>query len=120
MAAPNIVNVQTIIGKTTGVGLTTSLTTALLSNSAASGKVFKINTIMVSNVDGSNSADVTIDWYNGSSGFKIANTISVPADTSVILIGKDSPLYLEENQSIRGGANNTNDLECIISYEEIS
>lgn len=120
MAAPNIVNVTSIIGKTTGVALGTTLTTALLTNSAASNKVFKINTILVSNVDGTNSADVTIEWFNGTTGFKLANTITVPADSSLVVVGKDSPIYLEENCSIRGGASALSDLECIISYEEIS
>ena len=57
MAAPNIVNVSTITAKTFGARLTTTTTTSLLANSASSGKVFKVNTILVSNVDGSNSAD---------------------------------------------------------------
>ena len=60
MAAPNIVNVSTITAKTVAAHLSTTTTTALLTNSASSGKVFKINTIIVSNVDGTNSADVTV------------------------------------------------------------
>lgn len=120
MAAPNIVNVATITAKTTAAALGTTLTTSLLTNSASSGKVFKINTILVSNVDGTNTAQVTIDYYNGTTGFKIANTIDVPADTTLVLIDKNSTIYLEENNSIRGGANATGDLEVVISYEEIS
>ena len=76
MAAPNIVNVSTITAKTVGAALGTTLTTDILANAASSGKVFKINTIVVSNVDGTNSANVTVDYYNGSAGFKIANTAS--------------------------------------------
>ena len=51
MAAPNIVNVATITGKSVTGALGTS-TATLLQNSASSNKVFKINTILVSNVDG--------------------------------------------------------------------
>jgi hypothetical protein len=120
MAAPNIVNVSTIIGKTTGAALTTTLTTTLLTNSSGSNKVFKINSIIVANVDGTNSADVTVDWYNGTTGYKLANTITVPADATLVVVGKDTPIYLEENTSIRGGASANGDLECVISYEEIS
>jgi hypothetical protein len=120
MAAPNIVNVSTITGITTGAALTTTLTTTLLSNSAASNKVFKINSIIVANVDGTNAADVTVDWYNGTTGYKLANTITVPADATLVVVGKDTPIYLQENTSIRGGASANGDLECVISYEEIS
>ena len=47
MANPNIVTVTSILGNTTGIALTTTLTTVLLANAAASGKVFKIESIMV-------------------------------------------------------------------------
>jgi hypothetical protein len=120
MANPNIVNVTSIYGKTTGAALGTTLTTSLLANAASSGKVLKVNSIIVSNVDGTNQAGVTIDHYNGTTGFKMANTISVPADASVVILDKSSSIYLEEGQSIRGGASVASDLEIIISYEEIS
>lgn len=120
MAAPNIVNVATITGKTVGIALTTDLTTNLLSNPTSSDKVYKVNTIIVSNIDGSNAADVTIDWYNGSVGYKLASTVQVPADSTLFVLSKDNAIYLEENSSIRGGASANGDLECIISYEEIS
>lgn len=120
MAAPNIVNVATITGKTTGAALGTTLTTSLLTNSASSGKVFKINTIIVANVDGSNAADATIEYYDGTTGYKLANTIAVPADSTLIVLSKDTAIYLQEGESIRGGASAASDLECVISYEEIS
>jgi hypothetical protein len=124
MAAPNIVNVSTITGKTTYAALTTTLTTVLLANSASSGKVFKINSIMISNVDGSSAADVTIDINTAAAGsgtsYALANTISVPADATLSLIDKTNSFYLEEDKSILGGASANSDLEIVISYEEIS
>ena len=124
MANPNIVAVNSIFGNTTGIALTTTLTTVLLANAAASGKVFKIESIMVANVDGTNAADVSIDWNTNAGGtgtsFALAATISVPADATLNLVDKNSSFYLMENQSIIGGASADSDLECIISYEEIS
>ena len=52
MALPNIVNVATITGKSAVVNLSTTNATAVVSN-AASSAVFKVNSILVSNVDGS-------------------------------------------------------------------
>lgn len=124
MAAPNIVNVTTITGKTTYAALTTTLTTILLANAASSGKVFKINSIMISNVDGVNAADVTIRINTAAAGsgtsYALANTISVPADATLSLIDKTNAFYLEEDKSILGGASANSDLEIVISYEEIS
>ena len=124
MANPNIVSVNSIFGNTTGIALTTTLTTVLLANAAASGKVFKIESIMVANVDGTNAADVSIDWNTNAGGtgtsFALAATISVPADATLNLVDKNSSFYLMENQSIIGGASANSDLECIIAYEDIS
>jgi hypothetical protein len=124
MTNPNIVNVTDIRGKTTYALLTTTLTTSLLSNASASNKVFKINSILISNIDGTNSADVTISintLANGSgTSYELASTIPVPADASLQLIDKSSSFYLEEDKSILGGASASGDLEVIISYEEIS
>ena len=120
MAAPNIVNVSTITGITTGRALTTSLTTALVMNPASSGKAFKINSIVVANVDGSSSADVTLGYHNGSSTFNIAKVVTVPAKTTLVAVDKNAAIYLEEGCQIRGGASANSDLEAIITYEEIS
>ena len=124
MANPNIVNVTTITGKTTYAALTTTLNTVLLANSAASGKVFKVNSIMVSNVDGSSAADVTIDINTSAGGsgtsYALASTIAVPADATLSVIDKTNSFYLEEDKSIIGGASAANDLEIVISYEEIN
>ena len=124
MANPNIVSVNSIFGNTTGIALTTTLTTVLLANTSGSNKVFKIESIMVANVDGTNAADVTIDWNTNAGGtgtsIALAATISVPADATLNLVDKNSSFYLMENQSIIGGASADSDLECIISYEDIS
>jgi hypothetical protein len=119
MAAPNIVNVTSIYGKTLGTALGTNADAAHIT--CPSNKVLKINSIIVSNVDGANSADVSIKFYDSSSAtsYRIAHTVTVPADTSIVIIDKNSSIYLEESDQIRSGASVAGDLEMIISYEEI-
>ena len=117
MAAPNIVNVGTITGKTAVLAVTTTAT-AIVTNSAASGKVFKVNALYVSNVDGTNAADVNVDLYRSSTAYHIAKTISVPADATLDIISKS--IYLEEDDSLRLTANANSDLEAVCSYEDIS
>lgn len=117
MAAPNIVNVTTIIGKTAVQAVTTSAT-AIVTNSAASGKVFKVNALYVSNVDGTNNADINVDIFRSSVAYHIGKTIVVPADATLDVISK--PIYLEEGDSLRLTANAASDLEAVCSYEEIS
>lgn len=117
MAAPNIVNVTTIIGKTAVQAVTTSAT-AIVSNSAGSGKVFKVNALYVSNVDGTNNADITVDLYRSATPYRIASTVVVPADATLDVISKS--IYLEEGDSLRLTANANSDLEAVCSYEEIN
>ena len=124
MAAPNIVNVSTIIGKTSQTALSSTAATTLVSNAASSGKVFKINMIQVANVDGTNACDVTVDVHSAASGggtaYSLASTISVPADASLVVLDKNTAIYLEENTSITATAGTASDLEVLVSYEEIS
>ena len=124
MAAPNIVDVTTITGKSAVVDLTTTSATAVVSNAASSGKVFKINSLVVSNVDGTNAADITISYYSeddiGGTATEIVSTISVPADASLVVIDKNTSIYLEEDRSIGATAGTASDLKVLVSYEEIS
>ena len=124
MAAPNIVNVTSIIGKSAVVDLTTTSATSVVSNAAASGKVFKIESLIVANVDGVNAADITINYYSaaalGGTATQIVSTVSVPADSSLVVIDRGTSIYLEEDRSIGATAGSANDLKVIISYEDIS
>ena len=119
MAAPNVVNVTSILGKTIGAALGTSVTTDILT--CASDKLLKINSIIVANVDGTNSADVTVSFYDATdtTRYRLASTVAVPADSTLVVLGKDSPVYLEEGDRISGGASASSDLEIVISYEEL-
>jgi len=117
MAAPNIVNVATITGKSAVQAVGTSAT-AIVTNSASSNKVFKVNALYVSNVDGTNNATVNIDLYRSSTAYHIAKTLNVPADATIDVISK--PVYLEEGDALRLTASAASDIEAVCSYEEIS
>lgn len=119
MAAPNLKAPTTITGKTARYAVTTTLGAAL-TNSAASNKVFKINSIFCANIDGTAAADISASIYNGTTDHYIASTISVPADATQVLSTKDTYFYLEEGDSIRAVASAAGDLVLVIGYEEIS
>ena len=119
MAAPNLKSPTTILGRTARYAVTTSLANAL-ANSAASGKVLKINSIFCANVDGVNAADISVSIYDGTTDRYIAKTIAVPADATQVLSTKETYFYLEEGDSIRALASAASDLELVIGYEEIA
>ena len=117
MAAPNIVSITTVTAKT--IGNTVPLTaTAFLTNGSGSGQVYKINTVMVTN---SNSVPVavTLDFYRSSVSSFIGYNITVPSNATVVLLAKDSAIYLEEADSLRSNATAAG-LYTVTSYEVIS
>jgi hypothetical protein len=127
MANPNIVNVTNILGNTSTNLISSTadpFATALVNNAASSGKVYKINSIIVANVDGSAAADITIKIFSqddlGGTGTAIASTISVPADASLVVIDKSTSFYLLEDKSLGATASAANDLVVTCSWEEIN
>jgi hypothetical protein len=117
MANPNIVNVTAIYGKTAVLSVTTTAT-AIVTNSAASNKVLKVNALYVANIDGTNNAEVTVDVFRSSVAYAISSTIVVPADATLDVISNS--IYLEEGDSLRLTANANGDLQAVCSYEDIS
>lgn len=117
MAAPNIINVSLITGKTAVANVTTTAA-AIVNNAAASNKVFKINSLYISNVDGTASADINVEIQRSSVSYHIAKTIVVPADATLDVVNK--PLYLEEGDSLRLVASSNSYLQAVCSYEELS
>lgn len=124
MANPNIVNVAAIYGEISNTSLTTTSATQLVDNAASSGKVLKIGSIVVSNVDGASAADITINIYSaaalGGTAYPIASTISVPADASLIVTDKTTSFYLKENMSLGATAGTANDLVVTVAWDDIS
>jgi hypothetical protein len=119
MAAPNIVNVSNITGKTAVMFVTTSAQD-LITNAANSNKVLKLNSLTIANVNGTAAASVTVSIFRSSSEYKLAHTVFVPANSTLVVVSKDSGIYLEEGDSLRivGSANNY--LHAVCGYESIS
>jgi hypothetical protein len=119
MAAPNIVNVTTITGKTAVLAPTTA-PTDIVANAAASGTVVKINDLTIANINGTASADINVSLYRGTTEYKIAHLVSVPAKSTLVPIDKATSIYLEEGDSLRLTASINAYLSAVCSYEIIA
>ena len=121
MPAPNIVNVSTIIARTSATSsLQSGSLTAILTNPAASNKVFKINSVIVANKNLVASTAVDLAIQSASTDYFLARRVTVPISSSVILVGRENSIYLEEGVSIRGFASQTSSLDVVIGYEELN
>lgn len=125
MAAPNIVGPTTITAKTTYLTAVTGATgTVLLSNASGSNKAFQVTTLYIANIDGTNAVDVTVEVHSaasgGGTGYSLCSTVSVPADATLLIVSKDTPIWLEEDRSIVVTPSASNDVEVVCSYLEIA
>jgi len=120
---PNIVNVSAIYGNTSTVALSSTSATSLVSNTASSGKVFKIDNIVVANTTAS-AATITINVYSaaalGGTAYPIASAISVPANSTLIVTDKSTAFYLLEDKSVGATAGTASALVVTASWEEIN
>ena len=114
MAVPNIVGVTSIIGTTEVTVLTTTLTTTIVT--AASDKVVKMNLIRCTNIT-DNDATVDFDVEVAGTHKKIANEVTVPANSVVDIVDKNSSFYLQETDLLRGGASAATTIDVLVSYE---
>jgi len=127
MANPNLVSVTAIYGNSSSYLISSTadpFATALVSNAASSGKVYKLNSIVVANVSASSAANITIKIFPtaslGGTGVALISTASVPQNASLVVLDKTMQVYLLENQSIGATAGTANALSITCSWEELS
>ena len=120
MAAPNVVSVATITGKTdvtAAVGLTAE-TVVHNDTAVATGKVYKVNRLTCSNIL-SAAATVTVDFYRASTAYTITKDISLAAGSTLNVLRGES-IYLEEGDALRVTSDTASALDVVASYEIIS
>jgi hypothetical protein len=122
MAAPNVAGTATEVylrTVTLPIGTATgSSATLVLANGSASSAVLEINSLTVNNIDGVNSADVSVLRFVGTNSTQLYTTISVPADASLRVVDGTAKLVLPEDHTIRVFANATGDLTVDVAYVE--
>ncbi len=123
MANPNIINSTQIFGQTVGINVTTGTgTVGILTNTASSGKVFKINTIRCSNLATNNATsfvDLGFNTVGVASTTYLAFKVQIPGSSSLIVVNKDNGIYLNENTRVACACTAQN-ISVTISYEDIS
>lgn len=117
MANPNILNINTIRGKTLFGEVTTSAST-FMTNSANSGELIKINSLIAIN-KGGDQADITIKISKSGTLYFLANAMTVPTNSNLVLLTRDMQWYLEETDYIQAFCSVANTLTLACSYESI-
>jgi hypothetical protein len=118
MAAPNIVNVSQIYGRTAFAAVTATLAN-VVTNAAGSGTVVKLNDVMVSNFTAT-AITTNVVVGRGASLFYLAGTMTVPANSALMVIAKDTVIYMEEGDFLQANASSATSSHITASYEIIS
>ena len=118
MAAPNIVSLTTITGKTAVANVTT-VSANVITNAAASGSVLKINNIVLSNYT-SATATGNVLINRAGTNYYIGGSIAIPPTSTLVLVGKDMAFYMEEGDVLQSLASTNNSVSLVASYEIIS
>ena len=124
MANPNLNTASTVVVNNAFVRLDNTSETQVVSNAASSGKAYLIDSVVVSNVDGTNACDITLNLYaaatNTGTATKLAHTITVPADATLVVVSKDFGVCLTEDESIYAQASAGGDLHVTAFWKELS
>jgi len=78
-----------------------------------------IHAIYITNVDGTNQADATIELYDSSqtTAFKVGMNLPLPIKSTLVF---EKPINLEANDELRLSANVNGDVEVVASILEIT
>lgn len=124
MAAPNMANVSSIIGKTAYLTPANTTENVILANAASSGKVLKINSIVAANLDGASGFGATVGVNTAADGsgtsYYVISAGVVPATTTMIVTDKSTSFYLEEGKSVVVKASSASKITFVVGYEEIN
>lgn len=115
MTTPNLKEIYSIYGKTTGV--LANGTTTILNNPANSNEIYKINMMPVAG-DTTENISCVIDIFDGTNAIIYSNGVVVPAKSILDFI-INKPLYIEEGQSLRIIPEIDNKINVTVSYEII-
>jgi len=119
MANVNLKNLTTVLGENASIADISTSAGAIVT--CQSNQVLKINSLYVSNIDGTNTATVTADIYNGTSVLSyLVKGTSIGAGGTINIVTVETPIYITEGQSIRLTASASGDLSGFVSYERIS
>jgi hypothetical protein len=119
MSAPNIVNISTMYGSTAVQNVLTSAQ-SLVSNPAGSNTVVRVNNLIFSNINTTTNIASYVDIFRTAVAYPVSFNVSVPLNSSLVVIGKDTAIYLQEGDALRVYGGVTGSLVAVCSYETIS
>jgi hypothetical protein len=118
MANPNVFNGTTLYGNVAGLAVTTSYANTV-QNPTSSGSLYKVKSLMVTNACTS-TLSVTVQLNQAGTNTTLAANVGIPASATVVILAKDTELYLLENNSLQINASSASYITAVTSWDQIS
>jgi hypothetical protein len=122
MAPPNLGNLTSITGRTfvtSSLPSGSAASASLVSNPANSNAAYKINAVTYANLT-LNTVLASLTYNSGSLNYFIADELSVPPQTTLVVVSQDTRFFLEEGCGLHAYASQTSSITPMISYEVLT
>lgn len=116
MAAPNLIQVTQVYGRTISTPIGTAVT-ILASNPSSSNKSYKLNGLFIANIDNSTACKVSVDFLRFGNSIRIVDRMEITPGETLVAMSRDTSIYLEEGDSLRCYADQENLIHVVLSYE---
>lgn len=116
MAAPNLVQVTSVYGRTTSTSIGTAVTT-VVSNPTSSNKSYKLNSLYISNIDTGGDVKVSVDFFRSGTSIRLIDRMTISPGDSLVALSRDTSIYLEEGDSLRAYSDVAGRTHLVLSYE---
>ena len=118
MTNPNIFNGSTLYGNTSGLAVSTAYAN-VIQNPASSNSLYKVKSLMLTN-SCTAVVQVTVQLNQAGANTTLSANIGVPSSATMVILAKDTELYLLENNSLQINAASNGFITAIASWDQIS
>ncbi len=123
MANPNVLNISSLYASTTYLIPTGTSATTWTSLTPSTGSVTKVDSISATNVT-SSAAVITLSINSATGGggtaYRLAYQLSIPGNTTLMIVDKSNPIYVGEGQSVVATSGTSNAIELVASIEVLT
>ena len=97
----------------------TTVTANVLTNTSSSNSVIKLNTVVLANYSGS-AVTANVLMNRSSTAYYIGGTVSIPANSTLVLLAKDTVTYMIEGDVLQANVSANTAVSLMCSYETLS
>ena len=116
MAAPNVINSTTVLGKRAYAALSNSAMANIIVSSSTSGNLVKVSELTITNTVAS-AITTNVAVGRGTTIYFMAGTMAIPPSSALTLVARDNAFYMEEGDYLQANCSLNANGYISVSYE---